>query len=215
MPRPQSILILGGTGFIGAQQVGYALARGHRVTLFNRGTHAAMWPPEVELLKGDREADDYAALAGREFDVCIDNKASVPRWVRGAARALEDRVGQYVLISTVSVYADNAAPQQDETAVRETYSGDDAFAISSAQLRANMAIYGAMKALCEDEVLKHYPDRAPRLNRRAGRRIGPVHLLASAHRTRWRCAHATGARSRSIHRCTRSRAVDDSLSRNA
>ena len=35
-PAPLDILILGGTGFTGPEQVEYALARGHRVTLFNR-----------------------------------------------------------------------------------------------------------------------------------------------------------------------------------
>ena len=34
---PLRILILGGTGFIGPHQVRYAVSRGHRVTLFNRG----------------------------------------------------------------------------------------------------------------------------------------------------------------------------------
>jgi 2'-hydroxyisoflavone reductase len=33
-----NILILGGTGFTGPEQVEYALARGHKVTLFNRNT---------------------------------------------------------------------------------------------------------------------------------------------------------------------------------
>ena len=32
-----SFLFLGGTGFIGPHQVEHALARGHRVTIFNRG----------------------------------------------------------------------------------------------------------------------------------------------------------------------------------
>jgi 2'-hydroxyisoflavone reductase len=35
--RPLNILILGGTGFTGPHQVRYALARGHKLTLFNRG----------------------------------------------------------------------------------------------------------------------------------------------------------------------------------
>src|SRR5690606_8403104 len=35
--RPLRILILGGTGFTGPHQVRHALARGHSVTLFNRG----------------------------------------------------------------------------------------------------------------------------------------------------------------------------------
>ena len=34
-PTPLRILILGGTGFIGPNQVEYALARKHNVTLFN------------------------------------------------------------------------------------------------------------------------------------------------------------------------------------
>jgi len=38
------ILILGGTGFTGAHHVRYALARGHKVTLFNRGRQAREWP---------------------------------------------------------------------------------------------------------------------------------------------------------------------------
>ena len=44
------ILILGGTGFIGPHQVRYALARGHKVTLFNRGRQPQDWPGEVEEL---------------------------------------------------------------------------------------------------------------------------------------------------------------------
>ena len=34
--KPLNILILGGTGFTGPEQVEYALARGHQVTLINR-----------------------------------------------------------------------------------------------------------------------------------------------------------------------------------
>ena len=56
-PRPKkslSILILGGTGFIGPYQVRYALARGHTVTLFNRGKTKPHLFPELEKLVGDR-----------------------------------------------------------------------------------------------------------------------------------------------------------------
>src|SRR2546430_980596 len=35
--KPLNLLILGGTGFIGPHQVEYALKRGHKLTLFNRG----------------------------------------------------------------------------------------------------------------------------------------------------------------------------------
>ena len=47
--RKLRLLILGGTGFIGPHQVRYALARGHKVTLFNRGRQPHAWPGEVEV----------------------------------------------------------------------------------------------------------------------------------------------------------------------
>ena len=50
--RPLRILILGGTGFTGPFQVQYALARGHQVTLFNRGKRPSPeWPGQVEQLE--------------------------------------------------------------------------------------------------------------------------------------------------------------------
>src|SRR5579863_10728496 len=72
-PRRLRILILGGTGFVGPHQVRYALARGHRVTLFNRGRQKETWPGPVEELIGDRNSGYLKALAGRDFDAVIDN----------------------------------------------------------------------------------------------------------------------------------------------
>src|SRR3954464_7997801 len=71
--KPLRILILGGTGFTGPHQVRYALSRGHKVTVFNRGRHPQEWPGQVEELTGDRNTGDLKALAGGEWDVCIDN----------------------------------------------------------------------------------------------------------------------------------------------
>jgi 2'-hydroxyisoflavone reductase len=93
------LLILGGTGFIGPHEVRYALARGHRITIFNRGRQKEAWPGPVEELLGDRDGD-LTALEGRDWDVCIDNPTSLPMWVRDAARVLKGHVGQYVFIST-------------------------------------------------------------------------------------------------------------------
>ena len=108
-PRRIRLLILGGTGFIGPHQVRYAVERGHEVTIFNRGSHPGMFPG-VEELTGDRAVADYKSLAGREWDAVIDNSASsgptAPQWVKDAAAALKDRVGQFLFISTRSVFAD-------------------------------------------------------------------------------------------------------------
>jgi len=65
-PKPLTILILGGTGFTGPFQVKYALARGHKVTVFNRGkTHPGELPEGVEQLIGDRNGQ-LDALKGRK-----------------------------------------------------------------------------------------------------------------------------------------------------
>ena len=91
--KPMKILILGGTGFTGPHQVRYALSRGHKLTLFNRGRRTKEWPEAVEELTGDRETNDYASLKGRKFDVCLDNPTTVPHWVRDAAAVLRGNVG--------------------------------------------------------------------------------------------------------------------------
>ena len=78
--KPLRILILGGTGFIGPHQVEYALSRGHKVTLFNRGQTNPGLFPNVEKLIGDRNAPDgYASLKGRTWDVVLDNPTQIPR----------------------------------------------------------------------------------------------------------------------------------------
>jgi len=157
--RPLRLLILGGTGFTGPHQVRYALARGHRVTLFNRGRHPQGWPAAVEELVGDRETGDLQALAGREWDVCIDIPTSLPRWVRDAGRVLAGRVKHYVFISTISVLADTSRPGQDETAPVAKYEGPDPMAETRATLQANLGLYGPLKASCEQEAEKQFPGR--------------------------------------------------------
>lgn len=158
--RPLRILILGGTGFTGPFQVNYALARGHKVTLFNRGKRASPeWPGEVEQLFGDRETGDLKALEGREWDVCIDNPTSVPYWVRDVGEVLRGKVGQYVFISTISVYASYAQPQ-DETGALAQYKGKDVMAETRETLIANMGdLYGPLKAACEATAEKYFPGK--------------------------------------------------------
>ena len=152
--RPMRLLILGGTGFIGPHQVRYALSRGHHVTVFNRGRQKEVWPSAVEELLGDRNGD-LKALEGRDWDVCIDNPTSLPVWVRDAANVLKGYIGQYVFISTISVYAANDKAA-DETAPLATYNGADAMAETMKSLSANLRLYGPLKALCEKEAQARY-----------------------------------------------------------
>ncbi len=153
--RPLRMRILGGTGFTGPHQVRYALARGHKVTLFNRGRQPKAWPGEVEELLGDRNTGDLKALEGREWDVCIDNPTTLPFWVRDAGKLLRGKVQQYVFISTVSVYAANDKPE-DETAPLLRYEGADAMAETIETLRAKPELYGQLKATSEAEAIRQF-----------------------------------------------------------
>ena len=118
--RPLDLLVLGGTGFLGPHQVEYALARGRRVTLFNRGKSARdLYGDRVELLTGDRDAkvgDGLKALQGtRRWDAVIDNSGYLPRHVRDSAELLQDRTNRYAFVSTMAVYERGKPGSIDES----------------------------------------------------------------------------------------------------
>jgi len=170
-PKPLNILILGGTGFTGPFQVKYALSRGHKVTVFNRGrTHPGELPKEAEQLIGDRNGQ-LDALKGRKWDVCIDNPTTLPVWVRDAAQVLKGNIDRYVFISTISVFSDNSKPGMDESGPLAKYEGADAMAETQATLRANLGLYGPLKVQSEMEAEKQFPNKA--LIIRPGLIVGP------------------------------------------
>ena len=102
-----SILILGGTSFLGPHQLAYALSRGHNVSTFTRGrTQPKIHPElfsEVEQLIGDRE-DNLEALKNRKWDVVIDNSGRKVKWTEDTAQLIKDNVGLYMYTSSISVY---------------------------------------------------------------------------------------------------------------
>ena len=216
-PTPLRILILGGTGFIGPHQVRYAVARGHKVTLFNRGrTNPGLFKgvSGIEERIGDRAPNpgNYDALKTGEWDVVIDNPTTRPRWVREAAAAVKGRAGQYVFISTISVYAANDTPGADETAAVATTTTPD---VESGP--EFPPLYGPLKALAEQEAEKAFPGRATII--RPGLIVGvgdatdrftywPVRICA-----RRRGAGAAGRRPGADHRRPRSGRVDHPLLR--
>jgi 2'-hydroxyisoflavone reductase len=162
------LLILGGTGFIGPHQVRYALARGHDVTVFNRGRSGAGMFPGVTELTGDRAANDYASLRGKTWDAVIDNSASAataPQWVREAAEVLRDSVRQYLFISTRSVFRDlSAVPATVDAPLLtpETTPG---------WTEGRPYPYGLAKALAEAEALRAFGARTTIV--RPGLIVGP------------------------------------------
>ena len=114
---PKKILILGGTGFLGPPVVERALARGHKVTLFNRGQSATDLFPDVEKLRGDREKGDLSRLEGdRRWDAVIDVWANDPEVVVPMAKLLAERTDYYFFVSSISVYSNYNQIGMDEMA---------------------------------------------------------------------------------------------------
>jgi 2'-hydroxyisoflavone reductase len=140
-----------------------ALARGHEVTLFNRGRTRPGLFDGVEELRGDRHGD-ISALAGRAWDGVVDTSGYVPADVRASAEALRDSE-RYVFISSVSVYADFSRGPSEEDPVAEL--GD----LPLDEVSADYANYGPLKALCEEEVRRVFGQRA--LVVRPGLIVGP------------------------------------------
>jgi nucleoside-diphosphate-sugar epimerase len=99
-----SVLILGGSRFMGRHIAEQLVAAGGRPVMLNRGSRDI--PPGVEFVRGDRSVPGgLAGLAGRTFDAVVDLSAYQSAWVADAADALAGRVGHYVFISSGSVYA--------------------------------------------------------------------------------------------------------------
>jgi 2'-hydroxyisoflavone reductase len=145
--KPLDLLFLGGTGFLGPHQVDYALARGHRVTLFNRGQSApGLYGDRVEVLIGNRDSriqPGLEALAGtRRWDAVIDNSGFVPRHVRDSIAMLKDRVGRYLYVSTVAVYDFSAGPVLTERSPLRAAPSPETETVSA-------ETYGPLKAECD------------------------------------------------------------------
>jgi 2'-hydroxyisoflavone reductase len=98
--RGRTLLILGGTGFIGPHLTEQALARGWKVTHFNRGRRDAD-VENVETLIGDRKGE-LDALQGRKWDAVVDNTGYIPKYCKMSADLLAPNTGYCLFISSIS-----------------------------------------------------------------------------------------------------------------
>src|SRR6202046_3079294 len=114
--QPRTLLILGGTGFIGPHLTKEALRLGWKVTHFNRGKRAPDGVADVETLIGDRNGQ-IDALRGRKWDVVIDDTGQIPKYVQMSAELLAPNVGYCLFISSISAYASLAKPNDESSPV--------------------------------------------------------------------------------------------------
>jgi 2'-hydroxyisoflavone reductase len=160
--KPGTLLILGGTGFIGPHLTEQALARGFIVTHFNRGRRDAT-VEGVETLIGDRKGQ-LDALRGRRWDAVIDDTGYIPKFVKLSSDLLAPNTGYCLFVSSISAYASFAKPN-DESSPRGVLVNPDEEDITDES-------YGPMKARCEDYVRQAFAGRSSVV--RPGYIVGPL-----------------------------------------
>jgi 2'-hydroxyisoflavone reductase len=145
------LLVLGGSVFLGRAVVEAALSRGDGVTTLTRGVTGSV--PEGALsLVGDRlRPDGLRALEGGEWDVVIDLCQQSTTQVAYSVAGLRGRVGRYVYVSSISVYASFAeGPLTEEIAVSSPApEGTD---------ESDSSQYGPLKVRCEELVREGFGD---------------------------------------------------------
>ncbi len=103
--------------------------------------------------------------AGTKWDAVIDTSAYFPRIARASAELLSPAIGQYIFISTLSVYAKNNVADKDESDGLATLSSPD-----TEEFGAQFENYGAGKAACEAAAEAAMPGRVTSM--RAGFIVG-------------------------------------------
>src|SRR5690349_8562091 len=100
------VLFIGGTGIISTACTALAAERGIDLYLLNRGMRSREIPPGVRTIAGDiRNGDDVArAIGGMTFDSVVDFIAFNNEHIETDLRLFRGKVGQYIFISSASVY---------------------------------------------------------------------------------------------------------------
>jgi 2'-hydroxyisoflavone reductase len=157
------LLVLGGTVFVGRHVVETAVARGHEVTLFNRGMTNPDLFPDLEFLEGDRDGD-LDALRERTWDAVIDTSGELPQQVWDTAQLLAEAVEHYTLLSSILVYPDFSIKGLNEDSLV------DMLRPGETPKAMGLSTFGALKVMSERAAEASLPGRA--LAVRAGLPVG-------------------------------------------
>ena len=136
-----SVLVLGGTSWVGGRIAHEAIARGHDVTCLARG-ESGVAPDGAAFVPADRaDPHAYDEVSGRAWDIVIDVSRQ-PGQVRSAVSALGSAATHWTLVSTGSVYADQSGPLTEDSPVLDPIEDD----IAAPEQ------YGEGKVACEEAV---------------------------------------------------------------
>lgn len=153
------VLVIGGSRFVGYLVVWRLLARGHRVTIFNRGTTPDPFGAAVARVRGDRTTDDLARFLRERspgFDAIFDFAAYRPSDVAPVLDALGDQRPHYVFISTGQVYL--VRTERHRPAREEHYDGP-VLAEPPSPAEHDQWSYGVEKRATEDALMDAHARR--------------------------------------------------------
>ena len=139
-----NVLFIGGTGVISSACSELAVQQGINLTLLNRGRTERPVPDGVELLRGDIGDQAVAnMLDGRTWDAVVDWIAYTPDHIQRDIDLFRGRTGQYIFISSASVYQTPPAslPVTESTLLDNPYWG-----------------YSQDKIACEERLVQAYRD---------------------------------------------------------
>ena len=142
-----SVLVLGGTSWLGGRIAHEAVVRGHEVTCLARGESGEV-PTPATLVRADRSRPDaYRAVIDRRWDHVID-VARQPGQVRSAIDVLGGVASHWTFVSTGSVYADQSVELTERSRLLPPLAADE----------ASLEQYGEGKVACEAAVrtLRHH-----------------------------------------------------------
>jgi 2'-hydroxyisoflavone reductase len=180
----RTVLVLGGTGFLGPATVRCLLDRGHNVTLFNRGQSSPELFPSLERIRGNRDPklQNLSALGGaRRWDVVIDVWPQEPEIVEATATLLASRTDHYLYVSSVAAYDGYPHAGMDESSpIRLWNSAGEAYGINKAESERRLqTLVGSKLTLVRPGPIKGDRDGGPDLvtwlmrARSGGQHIGP------------------------------------------
>ena len=100
-----NVLFIGGTGQISLPCVELAVAKGHKVSVFNRGQREESLPKGVTSIEGDmKDPKSYAQLGQQNWDVVAQFMVFTPDQMQQDIATFAGKTGQYIFISSASVY---------------------------------------------------------------------------------------------------------------
>jgi nucleoside-diphosphate-sugar epimerase len=136
------VLFIGGTGNISLSCTQLAAERGVDLYLLNRGRTGAEVPAGVKVISGDVRGTEIAkALEGQTFDAVVDFIGFEPGDVERDIALFRGRTGQYIFISSISVY------QKPPTSYVVT---------ESTPLSNPFWEYARLKIACEERLMREY-----------------------------------------------------------